>query len=388
MSDDSNQNISAAILQAILSNAVDSIVTIDERGTIHSVNPATETMFGYSQSEMIDQNVKMLMPNPYRDLHDDFLTSYLQTGTRRIIGIGRETEGRRQDGSTFHIHVAVSEFTVDGTRWFTGVVRDISDLKKIERQLAETNEQLEQRVQQRTRELEQAQSDLVRSEKYSTLGKVAGSIAHEIRNPLNAVKTSAYFLLNAKQPTQEKTREHLERIERQVTSIDNVITALTDVVRLPESSLQQVNPESILRDAVCSIQFDANIQIIFDVAAGLPPVWVDESQIMIAFRNLIRNARDAMPDGGTLTLRAVQENDFVDLIISDSGIGISPENLERILEPLFTTKARGMGLGLSITQTIVEKNKGQLSVTSEPGVGSEFCIRLRTKQLHASKNQI
>lgn len=380
MSGGPSDNLNAAKLDAILTNAVDAIITIDEQGIVKTANPATEKMFGFSQDEMVGQNVKLLMPNPYKAMHDGYMKNYLQTGVRKIIGIGREAIGTRRDGTTFPIHVAVSEITFDGCREFTGIIRDISDLKDIERRLEETNESLEARVQQRTNELEQAQADLVRAEKYSTLGKVAGGIAHEIRNPLNAVKTSAYFLLNANQPPPEKIKEHLERIDRQVTLIDNVVTALSDVVKLPDASLNLVDLRPLLRSAINTIQIGQDIETVFNINAPLPRVLVDESQITIAFKNLIRNARDAMPEGGTLTLSAVVEGDSVQFTVSDTGVGIHQSDLHRILEPLFTTKARGMGLGLSITKAIVEKNKGELTVESQWGQGSHFGIRLKTKR--------
>lgn len=379
MRGDDSDNPDTGTLDAILSNAVDAIITIDERGIIQSANPATKKLFGFSLDEVIGQNVKMLMPNPYRDMHDAYIEAYCQTGIRKIIGIGREAVGKRRDGTSFPIHVAISETTFDTRRQFTGIIRDISDLKDIERKLAETNEGLEERVRQRTQELEKAQAELVRSEKYSTLGKVAGGIAHEIRNPLNAIKTSAYFLLNANQPPPEKIQEHLERIDRQVSLIDSVVTALSDVAKLPDASLQLTDSRSLVQSAVDSIQIASNIHVVFNFDDDLPPVLVDETQIAIAFKNLIRNAREAMPEGGTLTIGAFADDDWIDFIVSDTGVGIQKSDLKQILEPLFSTKARGMGLGLSITQAIVEKNLGHLSVESEWGHGSQFCIRLKTK---------
>ncbi|MFT7633506.1 MAG: two-component system sensor kinase FixL [Mariniblastus sp.] len=366
-------------LEAIVNNAVDAIITIDQVGIIESVNPATERLFGYSPTELIAQNVKMLMPQNFQVQHDGYLRNYLTTGVRKIIGIGREVTGQRKDGSVFPMHLAVSEITFGNRRLFTGVVRDISDLKIAERKLDELNSHLEDRVRIGTEELHSAQAELVRNEKFSTLGKVAGGIAHEIRNPLNAVKTSAYYLLNAKQISPEKTREHLERIDRQVTIIDNVITALKDVAKLPEAVLVPAEIEPILRSTIQSIELDSNVIVEFAFPVDLPQVLIDENQIVIALENIIRNARDAMADGGTLKVSASAEGEEVELSFADTGCGISPDDLSRVLEPLFTTKARGMGLGLSITRTIVEKNKGRLGVESELGAGSRFWIVLRCK---------
>ena len=490
-------------LEAIHDNAVDAIITIDERGVIETVNPATETLLGYSADELIGQSVNQLMPDPYRSEHDRYIENYLESGLPKIIGIGREVVALKKDGSALPIHLAVSEINLDDHRVFAGVIRDLSDLRLIEEQRAtlgriiedSLNEvfifevdswrfiqanrgardnlgyslselqaltpldikpkfseqqfndllapllsgekektdfrtshrrkdgttydvdvhihmstylkrpvfvaiildvtqrrqaerlvqqqresmqvELERLVETRTAELHQAQADLVRNEKFSTLGKVSGGIAHEIRNPLNAIKTSAYFLMNAKAPAEAKVKEHLERIDRQVTMIDNVITALSDVAKLPEAERISTSLEPILREVVRSLQLPQNIKAVFDLPQPTPAVLVDENQIVIAFRNLIRNARDAMPDGGTLTLSAHVADEEVTFTVSDTGIGIPAGHQEKIMEPLFTTKARGMGLGLSMTRVIVEKNQGKLSVESEPDQGSRFGILLK-----------
>ena len=247
----------------------------------------------------------------------------------------------------------------------------------MQRQQEAMQSELKRQVEVRTAELHQAQADLVRSEKFSTLGKVSGGIAHEIRNPLNAVKTSAYFLLNAKDPSAEKIKEHLERIDRQVSIVDNVITALSDVAKLPECVLSPVSMEFLIRDVVASTNLMPNIQTVFSFPDQLPPVMVDEHQISIAFRNLVRNARDAMPEGGTLSMEASVDDDTVVFSVVDTGTGIANDDLGKIMEPLFSTKARGMGLGLSITKAIVEKNQGSLAVESIVGKGSCFCVALK-----------
>jgi two-component system sensor kinase FixL len=379
MNDQDHTDVQSAALAAIVETAVDAIITIDEIGQIVSANPATESMFGYPVTELIGQNIKMLMPQPYREEHDGYLENYKTTGIRKIIGSGREVVGKRNDGSTFPMHLAVSEIKVGGRSMFTGIVRDISDLKAAENKLAEMNEQLESRVKKRTAELRDAQSELLRSEKFATLGKVSGGIAHEIRNPLNAVKTSAYYLLNAKNATEEKVREHLERIDRQVSMIDNVVTALSDVAKLPEANLKPTDLRPIIEATIRSINIPSNVETAIELPNDLPNVMVDQSQIAIAFKNLVRNARDAMPEGGQLQITAEIAESTVAFHVTDSGTGISPENLQKVLEPLFTTKARGMGLGLSITLAIVEKNQGKLSVESELGTGSRFTIKLKSE---------
>ena len=365
-----------AILAAILQTAVDAIVVIDGMGTVQLINSATEVMFGYSEHELLGQNVNRLMPAPEREMHDEHLRRYQQTGVASIIGIGREVTARRRDGSTFPVHLAVSEIQSEDQVLFAGIIRDISDLKSAQNQLLDLNEQLEQKVKQRTEELRAAQQELIRTEKLALLGQVSGGIAHEIRNPLNAVKTSVYYLQNAKNPTPEKNSEHLDRIDRQVTLINNVITALTDVARMPEPNAGVCNVGEILISAAHSVSIPPGIELSYEIDPLIPEIRVDANQISIVLRNLVRNARDAMPTGGTMRLAATSDHQHVRMSVSDTGGGIDPEHLSKILEPLYTTKARGMGLGLAISKAIVEKNSGKLEFHSTLGQGSTFTVLL------------
>ncbi len=366
-----------ARLDAILENAVDAIITIDARGTIQDVNPATTRLFGYLAEEMVGQNVSLLMPTPYREEHDGYLQNYHDTGQRKIIGVGREVMGQRKDGSTFPIHLAVSEFRAGHRQLFTGIVRDISDLKAVEAELNQLNDQLEQRIRLKTQELKAAQAELVRQEKLATLGQLSGGIAHEIRNPLNAVKTSAYYLLHAPNPTEAKTKEHLQRIDRQVALIDNVVTALSDVARLPEPDKSRLDAGQLLHNAVHSMRLADTIEVKEDFPRETAlEIEADEQQLSIVFRNLLRNAQDAMPNGGQLTVGSKLDQEFVAMFVTDTGCGISPDDLARITEPMYTTKAQGMGLGLAISKTIIEKNGGQLQIESQLGHGSTFSVLL------------
>jgi two-component system, NtrC family, sensor kinase len=215
---------------------------------------------------------------------------------------------------------------------------------------------------------------LQRTERLAAIGQVAGGVAHELRNPLNVVKTSVYYLLNARQPNPQKTAEHLQRIERHVTVADNVITALSNFARLPIPALTPFAIESCIRDALEINPVPENIQ----VTIACPPLkaLADKDQIRIVLGNLIRNAREAMAEGGRLTISAGLNKDTVEVAIADTGPGIAKENLGRIMEPLFSTKARGLGLGLAMARAILDKNKGSLKVASSPGQGSTFTVCL------------
>lgn len=215
-----------------------------------------------------------------------------------------------------------------------------------------------------------------RSERLAAIGQVAGGVAHELRNPLNVVKTSVYYLLNARNPIPAKTAEHLQRIERHVMMADNVITALSSFAKLPMPNLRPFSIAQCVREALENNPVPEPIQVMLDCPDSLPPVLADADQIRIVLSNLIRNGRDAMAEGGQLSIRSRHVDESVETTVADTGVGISPENLSRIMEPLYSTKARGLGLGLAIARAILEKNKGSLHVVSELGHGSSFTVRL------------
>jgi signal transduction histidine kinase len=219
-------------------------------------------------------------------------------------------------------------------------------------------------------------SRLQRYERLVAIGQVAGGIAHELRNPLNVIKTSVYYLLNAKNASPEKQQEHLQRIERHVVLSDGVITALSNFAKLPVPNLRPFPIRPCVVGAVESSALPEQIAVTINLDDALPPALADEDQVRIVFANIFRNAKEAMPSGGRLDVHGVLEGDSLEVAVTDTGIGISPENLKRVTEPLFSTKARGLGLGLAISRAILDKNKGQLRVHSQPGQGSTFVVRL------------
>ncbi len=217
---------------------------------------------------------------------------------------------------------------------------------------------------------------LQRSERFAALGQVTGGIAHEMRNPLNVIKTSVYFLQNARLVTPEKLAEHLKRIGKQVEVADNVIAALSSFTKLPNPNLQTFSPEACIGRAVEDAALPPSIQVQLVCSPDLPHAQGDEDQIRIVIANLIHNARDAMPNGGVLSITLSQVNGHVNFQVTDTGHGIPPELLHQVMEPFFTTKARGIGLGLAISRSIVERNRGKLTATSPPGQGATFELRL------------
>lgn len=215
-----------------------------------------------------------------------------------------------------------------------------------------------------------------RAERLATIGQVAGGVAHELRNPLNVIKTSVYYLLNARRPTPEKKDEHLRRIERHVVLADGVITALTNFARLPVPNMAPFPVAKCVREAVETNPLPDHIRLDMEIPESLPAALADIDQIRIVFANLIRNAREAMFQSGLLSIRGQAASDWVEVIITDTGMGIAPEVLHRVMEPLYSTKARGLGLGLAMARAILEKNNGSLRLASEVGHGTSCTVRL------------
>lgn len=215
-----------------------------------------------------------------------------------------------------------------------------------------------------------------RSDRLAAIGQVAGGIAHELRNPLNVVKTSVYYLVNARNASPQKTAEHLQRIERHVGLADGVITALSNFAKLPVPNLSPFPLEPWVRETLEINTPPASIQVVVECPPTLPQALADAEQLRIVLGNLIRNARDAMPKGGRLMITGRAVAGGVEVDVTDTGTGIAPEDLHRILEPLYSTKAKGLGLGLSLARAILEKNQGSLRVASTPGQGSTFTIHL------------
>lgn len=222
---------------------------------------------------------------------------------------------------------------------------------------------------ERSRQLQQA-------ERFATIGLLAGGVAHELRQPLNILRTSAYYLLRAKKPSPEKTAEHLERIERQVALADRVIHAMSTFVKRPAPEVVPVSIARSLDEALEANFMPSGIEVSIDCPEDLDPLPADFGQLQIVLGNLFRNASDAMPEGGRLSITVRDDGERVDIAVADTGEGIEVSDLERVTEPLYTTKARGMGLGLAITRAIIEKHGGAIRVASEPGKGATFTVTL------------
>jgi len=359
--------------QAVLDAAVDGIVLIDPAGTIQLVNPSVQKMFGYPPEELLGQNVKILMPPPFREEHDGYLGSYMATGTAKIIGIGRQVEGRRRDGSTFPLDLAVAEVRHGDDRFFLGTLRDITERLRLE-------------------------GELRQSQKMEAIGRLAGGVAHDFNTLLGTIRGYSEMLLSAL-PADEKLRHPVEQIHRAALRGAQVTRQLLLFSRRQEIQAKVVDLEKLLADV--EVMFGRligeDVALVRRVEPQLGRVWGDSGELHQVLLNLVVNACDAMPGGGTLTL-AMENLDageevavegarlppgpYVLLLVADTGMGMSEEVRRRIFEPFFTTKepGKGTGLGLSTVHAIIRRSHGGIAVESRPGQGTTFRIFLPRAQ--------
>jgi two-component system sensor kinase FixL len=358
-----------AHLQSVLDTVPDAMVVIDPRGLIQSFSATAERLFGYAPGEAIGRNVSMLMPSPYREQHDGYLRRYLATGERRIIGVGRLAVGQRKDGSTFPIELAVGEVHSGDRRFFTGFIRDLTE---------------RQETQNRMQEL---QAELVHMSRFTALGGMASTLAHELNQPLSAVanylKGSRRLLAACQGDELPRVLEAVDQAMEQALRAGQILKRLRTFVSRRESVRQLEDLPKLIEEAnalalVGVKEFGVRVTYALDPDAAR--VFVDKVQIQQVLLNLIRNALEAMQESAernlVLSTRPV-DGDMIELSVADTGPGIGPDMLAQLFQPFFTTKAQGMGLGLPISRTIVAAHGGRLWVEDNPGGGTVFRLTLQ-----------
>ena len=262
----------------------------------------------------------------------------------------------------------------------------VRNRKRAEKALKEYSEQLEEMVLERTQELHNAQESLIRKEKLAVLGQLAGGVAHELRNPLAVIKNAAYCLNLVLEEPDVEIREMLEILDKQVGTADKIISSLLDFARTRPPIRRKVDVNDVVRETLSRTPLpDApRVEVVLELDEDLPPILADPDQLVQVFGNLVRNGVQAMSQGGQVTIKTSEEcrgdpggrPEWVTVSVADSGAGISEENLKKIFEPLFTTKAKGIGLGLALVKTLVEGHGGTIGVESQVGEGSTFTVRL------------
>ncbi|MGH6741911.1 MAG: PAS domain S-box protein [Bradyrhizobium sp.] len=351
-----------AQLQSILDTVPEAMIVIDDQGIMRSFSVTAERLFGWQASEVIGKNVSMLMPTPYRQEHDGYLDRYRRTGERRIIGIGRIVVGEGRDGSTFPMELAVGEAKVGTERFFTGFIRDLTERRTQERRMQEL------------------QSELVHVSRLTAMGEMASSLAHELNQPLSAITSylhGAATLLKSEQPGTARVIDALDRGSAQAMRAGDIIKRLREFVAKGETEHTLENPAVLLEEAAALALVGAReqgVRVSLRCDHDLPDIIVDKIQIQQVALNLIRNAVEAMETTSRreLTIGVARQNAVVFFSVADTGTGIVPEIAQHLFQPFVTSKANGMGVGLSICRTIIEAHGGRINARANDGGGTVF----------------
>lgn len=355
-------------LQSILATVPDAMIIIDESASITSFSAAAERLFGYQEAELIGRNVACLMPQPDRGRHDEYIAHYLKTGERRIIGLGRVVTGQRRDGSTFPMELSVGEAGEDGQRLFTGFIRDLTAKERDELKLKEL------------------QAELVHVSRLSAMGTMASTLAHELNQPLAAVSLYLETIRDMLEPQDGEPfatlRAVMHEAAQETLRAGHIVRRLRDFVARGEvekslHDLAHLVGEASQLALVGARERGVRSFFAFDPAAT--PVLVDRVQIQQVLVNLMRNAIEAMAESPVRDLRiatTLRDDGLIEVTVEDSGPGVAEDIREQLFTAFASTKADGMGLGLSICRTIIEAHGGRIWVERPAGGGARFHFTL------------
>ena len=401
-------------LTALFQSAPDAIVTVDADGRIERANDQAESMFGYTRQELIGQRIEMLMPARFQMQHAQHWKDYMLQPRMRAMGVGLELYGRRKNGAEFPVDIMLSPVQTQQGRSVIAVVRDISERKQAEEALRRSREELELRVQERTAELRQineqleaeiadrkatervlfqTQLELARAVRVMTTGELAASIAHELNQPLTGVVTNGDACLRwlAAQPANlDEARKAVGRIIRDGNRASGVLARVCALMKKGEPVKESLDINFVVEEILALTEGEAHDNEVVpqtELAAGLPPVSGDRVQLQQVILNLIMNAIEAMSSvkdrARILRIRTVQQGpDSVLVAVQDSGIGLDPAQLERIFDAFYTTKQGGMGIGLSVSRSIIEAHGGRIwaALNEGPGLTFSFDLPIRGRE--------
>jgi two-component system sensor kinase FixL len=362
-------NQSTEAIDALMDAAVDAIIIIDEDGLIERFNRAAEAMFGHLESEVRGRNVSLLMPEPHQNRHDGYLQRYRRTGEAAVIGQGREELALRRNGETFPIQLSVGEIRRDGRHSFVGIVRDISEVRQAQEQVRHLEEQL------------------LHADRLVILGELTAGIAHEINQPLTAIAAYAdagsTLIDRVDDAAASDMRSICERIGGQARRAAEVVQRLRGLVRGGAVSKSRHDLNEIIKNILLLFEFEVKktkTELLFFPLDSLQELYVDEIQIQQILVNLVKNSLDAIgetgqPDGRIEIQLQVADTD-VQISVTDNGPGVAEENRDRLFDSFFTTKPKGVGLGLAICKSIAAAHGGSLRHEQPEQGGSRFTLTL------------
>ena len=351
-------------LRSILETIPDAMIVIDGSGIMQFFSSAAERQFGYTEHEAIGQNVNMLMPNPDRSRHDGYLARYRSTGERHIIGIGRIVTGQRKDGTTFPMHLSIGEMQSAGVPYFTGFVRDLTE---------------HQQTQARLQEL---QSELVHVSRLTAMGEMASALAHELNQPLSAISNymngSRRLIAASSDPNRSKIENALDCAAEQAIRAGQIIRRLREFVARGESEKRVESLSKLIEEAGAlglAGAREQGVRLRFNLNPRHDLVLVDRVQIQQVLVNLFRNALEAMAQSSQRELIAsntLVAGDMIEIEVSDTGSGFQDDVKQHLFQTFFTTKETGMGVGLSISRSIIEAHGGKMWAEAKASGGATF----------------
>ncbi len=396
-------------LKAIIDTAIDGIITIDTNGIVESVNPAAARMFGYDQEEIIGHNINMLMPEPRRSEHNGYIRNYLETKVPKIIGIGREVIGRRKDGTTFHLRLAVSEVVLHDRVIFTGILHDLSEVRTIQEKLIRMNEELENKVEERTLELEEVVNRLLstnrRLERSEEELKVAlskemelnelksrfvSTASHEFRTPLSTILSSAVLISRYPETTQFDNREkHVKRIKSAVANLTGILNDFLSLSKLEEGHVG-IETEAFNLREMCLLVVDEvqgllkEGQVVNHTHSGLEIIRTDQRILKNILFNLVSNAIKYSGPHTIIECSVTVDETLVMVLIKDQGIGIPQAEQKHLFNRFFrasnVVNVQGTGLGLNIVKQYVDLLGGYIKFESQEGLGTTFEVGIPNRK--------
>jgi len=343
-------------------------------GKFIDVNDAAVKVLGYSREELLS----MGPPDIDTSLTAEQIKGLIKRMPTDEIQVF-ETTHTTKDGQTIPVEISSSLVTYKGKQAILSIARDITERKKMEEELRRYSEHLEELGEERTKELKKAQGQLLKAERLAAIGEVAAMVGHDLRNPLTGIAGAAYYLKTKLGPNvDEKTMEMLNFIEKDIEYSNNIITDLLEYSTEIRLEVVQTNPKFIMDEALSLVKFPQSIQVL-NLTKRTPKIEVDVEKMKRVFVNIIKNAIEAMPKGGKLTITSKESNGNLEIAFADTGEGMTKEILDKLWTPLFTTKAKGMGLGLSICKRIIDAHEGNISVESEVDEGTTFTVTVPIK---------